>query len=61
MPTAIIGRWFGLPIETGKPAFLLYEFTPFGYILTIAFWSLLGGMVGWLIDSKNSAPPQDRG
>lgn len=54
LPTAIIGRTLGLPIEAGGAAFLIYNFTVLGYILTITFWALVGVLFGWIIDKKIS-------
>lgn len=50
LPTGIIGRTLGLPIETGEPAFLLYCFTPLGYFLTIIIWALMGAVIGWCVE-----------
>lgn len=54
LPIAIIGRTLGLPIEAGGAAFLIYDFTALGYILTIMFWALTGVLFGWFIDRKTS-------
>jgi len=55
LPAVVIGRALGLPIETGGAAFILYNFTIFGYILTIFFWVLIGVLFGWIIDRRKNA------
>jgi hypothetical protein len=52
LPIVIMGRTLGLPIETGGEAFIMYNFTPLGYILTVIFWTLLGALCGWIINKK---------
>lgn len=54
MPPVIIGRSLGLPIETGGPAFIIYELNGLGYLLVVLFWTFTGGMLGMLIDACRS-------
>lgn len=47
IPASIIGRGFGLPIETGEVAFIVCNFTTFGNILMIVLWTFIGAFIGW--------------
>ena len=47
LPTVLIGRACRLPIETGNTAFIMCDFTTFGYILTVILWIFIGAFIGW--------------
>src|SRR5665213_3644239 len=50
LPVIIVGRALNLPIETGGVAFIPYELSPFGYVLVIIFWIVVGSLIGYIID-----------
>ena len=52
LPIIFIGRALKLPIETGETAFIMFNFTPLGYILTMVFWAAVGAFFGWIADRK---------
>ncbi len=54
LPVVIIGRTLNLPIETGTPAFMVCNLTLFGYVLVAVFWTLVGLLIGYLIDRRLS-------
>ena len=60
LPTVIVGRGLGLPIENGGAAFLLYDFSALGYILTIIIWALIGALIGLCLDMANEKRKRTR-
>jgi hypothetical protein len=44
-PVVILGRALNLPIETGGPAFIMYELNFFGWSLVILAWGFAGAIV----------------
>lgn len=54
LPAATIGRLLKLPIESGGTAFGFYDFTVYGYTLTLIFWVAIGMLFGWLMDFKST-------
>ena len=50
VPVVVLGRFLRLPIETGETAFIQYQLTTFGYVLTVFFWAFTGAFFGWIID-----------
>lgn len=50
LPAVRIGRRLNLPTENGSTAFTVFGLSVFGYMLAIAFWSLVGLLAGFMID-----------
>lgn len=50
LPVSIFGRALNLPLETGSAAFMIVDLTPLGYVLVLAFWAIIGSLIGITAD-----------
>ncbi len=50
LPVSIFGRALNLPLETGSAAFMIVDLTPLGYVLVLAFWIIVGLLIGTTVD-----------
>ncbi len=50
IPIVFLGRMLKLPIESGGVAFIMCNLSPFGNLLLVVFWTVIGVLLGRVLD-----------